>query len=136
MPAAPLIAYTNVGKTFDSGRVVAVDDVSLEVAEGEFLLSQDAGLPAWRSHVRIVVLPDMVVDEPVSDRSQNGAGSLGHVCGRLADNAAGAVEKHGLARLKPAQPKSCIRPRAFYRLSPVTLEAAEDWDRSECLPRP
>src|SRR6187399_2593234 len=37
MPAAPLIAYTNVGKTFDSGRVVAVDDVSLEVAEGEFL---------------------------------------------------------------------------------------------------
>src|SRR6187401_2056782 len=37
MPAAPLIAYTNVGKTFDSGRVVAVDDVSLEVTEGEFL---------------------------------------------------------------------------------------------------
>src|SRR3954467_15182691 len=37
MPAAPLIAYTNVGKTFDGGRVVAVDDVSLEVAEGEFL---------------------------------------------------------------------------------------------------
>src|SRR6476661_8188782 len=37
MPAAPLIAYTNVGKTFDEGRVVAVDDVSLEVAEGEFL---------------------------------------------------------------------------------------------------
>ena len=24
MPAAPLIAYTNVGKTFDDGRVVAV----------------------------------------------------------------------------------------------------------------
>ena len=37
MPTAPLIAYTNVGKTFDGGRVVAVDDVSLEVAEGEFL---------------------------------------------------------------------------------------------------
>ena len=37
MPAAPLIAYTNVTKTFDGGRVVAVDDVSLEVAEGEFL---------------------------------------------------------------------------------------------------
>src|SRR5437899_11599128 len=35
--AAPLIAYTNVGKTFDAGRVVAVDDVSLDVAEGEFL---------------------------------------------------------------------------------------------------
>src|SRR5438445_11128186 len=34
---APLIAYTNVGKTFDAGRVVAVDDVSLDVAEGEFL---------------------------------------------------------------------------------------------------
>src|SRR6185436_2475216 len=33
----PLIAYTNVGKTFDGGRVVAVNDVSLEVAEGEFL---------------------------------------------------------------------------------------------------
>ena len=37
MPTAPLIAYTNVGKTFDGVRVVAVDDVSLEVAEGEFL---------------------------------------------------------------------------------------------------
>src|SRR4249920_3882242 len=37
MPTAPLIAYTNVGKTFDAGRVVAVDDVSLEVAKGEFL---------------------------------------------------------------------------------------------------
>ena len=34
MSTAPLIAYTNVGKTFDAGRVVAVDDVSLEVAEG------------------------------------------------------------------------------------------------------
>src|SRR5712672_4364832 len=37
MPTAPLIAYANVAKTFDDGRVVAVDDVSLEVAEGEFL---------------------------------------------------------------------------------------------------
>jgi len=40
MPA-PVIAYAHVGKTFDGGRgaerVVAVDDVSLEVAEGEFL---------------------------------------------------------------------------------------------------
>jgi osmoprotectant transport system ATP-binding protein len=35
--ATPLIAYAHVGKTFDNGRVVAVDDVSLEVAEGEFL---------------------------------------------------------------------------------------------------
>jgi osmoprotectant transport system ATP-binding protein len=37
MPTAPLIAYANVAKTFDGGRVVAVDDVSLEIAEGEFL---------------------------------------------------------------------------------------------------
>ncbi|MEH2507084.1 osmoprotectant transport system ATP-binding protein [Bradyrhizobium sp. AZCC 1578] len=37
MPATPLIAYAHVGKTFDAGRVVAVDDVSLNVAEGEFL---------------------------------------------------------------------------------------------------
>src|ERR1700730_1595881 len=41
MPTTPLIAYTHVGKTFDGGpgaaRVRAVDDVSLEVAEGEFL---------------------------------------------------------------------------------------------------
>src|ERR1700686_1281641 len=37
----PLIAYAHVGKKFDggpgAGRVVAVDDVSLDVAEGEFL---------------------------------------------------------------------------------------------------
>src|ERR1700732_4813314 len=33
----PLISYTDVAKTFDGGRVVAVDNVSLEVTEGEFL---------------------------------------------------------------------------------------------------
>ncbi|QOZ27502.1 ATP-binding cassette domain-containing protein [Bradyrhizobium sp. CCBAU 51753] len=37
MPATPLIAYAHVGKSFDAGRVVAVDDVSLDVAAGEFL---------------------------------------------------------------------------------------------------
>src|SRR5258705_4930114 len=37
MLSPPLIAYAHVGKTFDGGRVVAVDDVSLDVAEGEFL---------------------------------------------------------------------------------------------------
>jgi osmoprotectant transport system ATP-binding protein len=40
MPSAPLIAYAHVSKSFGgngSMRVVAVDDVSLEVAEGEFL---------------------------------------------------------------------------------------------------
>jgi osmoprotectant transport system ATP-binding protein len=35
--APPLIAFTHVGKSFDGGRVRAVDDVTLEVAEGEFL---------------------------------------------------------------------------------------------------
>ena len=40
MPPAPLIAYSHVGKHFagrGAERVVAVDDVSLAVAEGEFL---------------------------------------------------------------------------------------------------
>src|ERR1700688_3049530 len=41
MQNAPLIAFAHVGKRFDGGRgakpVLAVDDVSLEVAEGEFL---------------------------------------------------------------------------------------------------
>jgi osmoprotectant transport system ATP-binding protein len=37
MPTPPLISYAHVGKTFDDGRVVAVDDVSLDVAEGEFV---------------------------------------------------------------------------------------------------
>src|SRR3954464_11809292 len=37
MPTKPLIAYENVDKRFDGGRVLAVDNVSLEVAEGEFL---------------------------------------------------------------------------------------------------
>src|SRR5690242_10716898 len=32
-----LIAYADVSKTFDGGRVMAVDNVSLAVAEGEFL---------------------------------------------------------------------------------------------------
>jgi osmoprotectant transport system ATP-binding protein len=35
--APPLIAFRNVEKTFAGGRVRAVDDVSLEVAAGEFL---------------------------------------------------------------------------------------------------
>ena len=37
MQTAPLIAYAHVGKSFDGGHVMAVDDVSLEVTEGEFL---------------------------------------------------------------------------------------------------
>jgi osmoprotectant transport system ATP-binding protein len=40
MPSPPLIAYSDVGKSFagrGGERVVAVDGVSLEVAEGEFL---------------------------------------------------------------------------------------------------
>ena len=37
MLTPPPIAFAHVGKSFDGGRVKAVDDVSLEVAEGEFL---------------------------------------------------------------------------------------------------
>ncbi|MDO9058430.1 MAG: ATP-binding cassette domain-containing protein, partial [Bradyrhizobium sp.] len=41
MQRSSLIAFAHVGKSFDGGRgaqpVRAVDDVSLEVAEGEFL---------------------------------------------------------------------------------------------------
>jgi osmoprotectant transport system ATP-binding protein len=41
MPKAPLIAFAHAGKSFDGGRgakrVVAVDDVSLDIAEGEFV---------------------------------------------------------------------------------------------------
>jgi osmoprotectant transport system ATP-binding protein len=37
MPATSLIAYANVAKRYDGGRVAAVDNVSLDVAEGEFL---------------------------------------------------------------------------------------------------
>src|SRR5947208_14356350 len=38
MSAAPApITFAHVGKSFDAGRVRAVDDVTLEVAEGEFL---------------------------------------------------------------------------------------------------
>src|SRR5262249_4320748 len=37
MPTKSLIAYANVAKRFYGGRVVAVDNVSLDVAEGEFL---------------------------------------------------------------------------------------------------
>src|ERR1700754_1764843 len=33
----PLIAFAHVGKSFDGGRLRAVDDVTLEGAEGEFL---------------------------------------------------------------------------------------------------
>jgi osmoprotectant transport system ATP-binding protein len=37
MPNPPPIVFSHVGKSFDGGRVKAVDDVSLEVAGGEFL---------------------------------------------------------------------------------------------------
>jgi osmoprotectant transport system ATP-binding protein len=37
MENPPLIAYAHVGKSFNGGRLKAVDDVSLDVAEGEFL---------------------------------------------------------------------------------------------------
>src|SRR6476660_800760 len=35
--APPLIAFAHAAKSFDGGRVRAVDDVSIDVAEGEFL---------------------------------------------------------------------------------------------------
>lgn len=35
--ASPLIAFAHVGKSFDNGRVKAVDDVTLDVAAGEFV---------------------------------------------------------------------------------------------------
>ncbi len=34
---SPLIAFAHVSKSFDGGRVKAVDDVSLDIAAGEFL---------------------------------------------------------------------------------------------------
>jgi osmoprotectant transport system ATP-binding protein len=37
MQKTPLIAFAHVGKSFAGGRVLAVNDVSLDVAEGEFL---------------------------------------------------------------------------------------------------
>jgi osmoprotectant transport system ATP-binding protein len=37
MQSAPRIAFAHVGKSFDGGQVKAVDDVSLDVARGEFL---------------------------------------------------------------------------------------------------
>src|ERR1700686_3616216 len=37
MPSPSLIAFSHVGKSFDGGRGKAADDVSLEVAAGEFL---------------------------------------------------------------------------------------------------
>jgi osmoprotectant transport system ATP-binding protein len=37
MPDAALIAFAHVAKSFDGGRVKAVDDVSLQVERGEFL---------------------------------------------------------------------------------------------------
>jgi osmoprotectant transport system ATP-binding protein len=37
MPPTPLIAFAHAGKSFGGGRVLAVNDVSLDVAEGEFL---------------------------------------------------------------------------------------------------
>src|SRR5215217_4613013 len=63
----------------------------------ELILSQDAGLPAWRSHSGIMALPDMVVDGPVLDRSPNGAWSRGHVCVRVAGDIPGAVEERVFA---------------------------------------
>jgi len=46
-----------------------------------------------------MALPDMVVDKPVLDRSQNGAWSRGHVCGRVAGDIPGAVEECVLVAL-------------------------------------
>jgi len=37
MPTSPLIAFAHVGKSFDGGLIQAVNDVSLDVAGGEFL---------------------------------------------------------------------------------------------------
>jgi hypothetical protein len=49
-----------------------------------------------------MALPDMVVDKPVFDGSQNGAWSRGHVCVRVASDIFGAVEECVLAALTGA----------------------------------
>jgi hypothetical protein len=46
-----------------------------------------------------MALPDMVVDKPVLDGSQNGAWSRGHVCVRVAGDIPGAVEECVLVAL-------------------------------------
>jgi hypothetical protein len=40
-----------------------------------------------------MALPDLVVDKPVLDGSQNGAWSRGHVCVRVGSDIPGAVEE-------------------------------------------
>jgi osmoprotectant transport system ATP-binding protein len=37
MSDTPIIAFSHVSKSFDGGRVKAIDDISLDVAQGEFL---------------------------------------------------------------------------------------------------
>ena len=59
----------------------------------KLVLSQGTGLFALRSNDRIMALPDMVVDKPVLDRSQDGAWSRGHVCVRVGSDIPGAVEE-------------------------------------------
>ena len=83
MPAPPLIAYAHVGKRFAGNHgtagVVAVDDVSLEVAEGEFLA--------------------------IVGRSGSGKTTLLRLANRLieADSGTIAIEGEDISRLDPIQ---------------------------------
>src|ERR1700738_1699855 len=99
MSTPPLIAFAHVGKSFDDGRVRAVDNVSLEVAAGEFLAIVGG---SGSGKTTLLRLANRLIEADSGTITIAGADGRGGEPVQLRRRAGRRVARSGAARPRPA----------------------------------